>query len=97
MTSNGTKPAAKSGGDQKVRGEHGLTVYISHELKDQLKQLAKKYDRTMSDIVRGVLKIGIPMMEGLSRAGRSNLSRISEAPDKSPSGTFRRNHIRHIL
>ncbi len=68
MTSNGTKRAAKFGGDQKVRGEHGLTVYISYELKDQLKKLAKKYDRTMSDIVRGVLKIGIPMMEGLSRA-----------------------------
>jgi len=37
-------------------------------LKAQLKQLAEKYDRTTADIVRAVLRIGIPMMEGLSEA-----------------------------
>jgi len=53
---------------QSLRGEHCLNVFISYELKEKLKELAKKYDRTVADIVRSVLKIGIPMMEGLSRA-----------------------------
>ncbi len=54
--------------ESKVRGDHCLNVFVSHELKSSLKQLAEKYDRTTADIVRAVLRIGIPMMEGLSRA-----------------------------
>lgn len=53
---------------QRVRGDHCLNVFVSFELKEQLKNLAKKYDRTTSDMVRAVLRIGIPMMEGLSAA-----------------------------
>lgn len=53
---------------KKLRGEHCLNIFVSYELKEQLKTLAKKYDRTTSDMVRAVLKIGIPMMEGLSAA-----------------------------
>ncbi len=53
---------------RQVRGEHCLNVFVSYELKDRLKQLARKYDRTTSDMVRAVLRIGIPMMEGLSQA-----------------------------
>ena len=41
---------------------------MSLELKSRLEALADKYDRTVSDIVRAVLRIGIPMMEGLSQA-----------------------------
>ena len=52
----------------KARGEHTLSVFVSYQLKEQLKQLAEKYDRTTADIVRAILKIGIPMMEGLSQA-----------------------------
>lgn len=52
----------------KVRGDHCLNVFVSHELKTSLKELAGKYDRTTADIVRAVLRIGIPMMEGLSQA-----------------------------
>ena len=52
----------------KLRGEHCLNIFISYELKEQLKSLADKYDRTLSDMVRAVLRIGIPMMEGLSEA-----------------------------
>ncbi|MCK4302602.1 MAG: hypothetical protein KAW91_07495 [candidate division Zixibacteria bacterium] len=52
----------------KVRGDHCLNVFVSYELKEKLKALAKKYDRTTSDMVRAVLRIGIPMMEGLSQA-----------------------------
>ena len=53
---------------KKLRGEHCLNIFVSYELKEQIKNLAKKYDRTTSDMVRAVLKIGIPMMEGLSEA-----------------------------
>ena len=59
-----TKPSEQP----KVRGDHCLNVFVSHELKRSLKELARKYDRTTADIVRAVLRIGIPMMEGLSRA-----------------------------
>jgi len=52
----------------KTRGEHCLNVFVSHELKTRLKELAEKYDRTTADMVRAVLRIGIPMMEGLSQA-----------------------------
>ena len=51
-----------------TRGDHCLNIFVSHELKKRLKELAAKYDRTTSDMVRSVLKIGIPMMEGLSQA-----------------------------
>lgn len=57
-----TEPKAK------LRGDHCLNVFVSHELKSSLKALAAKYDRTTADMVRAVLRIGIPMMEGLSQA-----------------------------
>ncbi len=53
---------------KKLRGEHCLNVFISYELKERLNFLARKYDRTTADIVRAVLKVGIPMMEGISEA-----------------------------
>lgn len=52
----------------KVKGKHCLSIFVSHELKCSLQQLAEKYDRTTADMVRAVLKIGIPMMEGISQA-----------------------------
>ncbi len=53
---------------KKLRGDHCLSVFVSHELKARLIELAKKYDRTTADIVRALMKIGIPMMEGISEA-----------------------------
>ena len=53
---------------KKLRGEHNLNVYISYELKSRLAALAEKYDRTTADMVRAILKVGIPMMEGISEA-----------------------------
>jgi predicted DNA-binding protein len=54
--------------NRKTRGEHCLNIFVSYELKSKLKGLADKYDRTTADIVRALLRIGIPMMEGLSTA-----------------------------
>ena len=53
---------------EKVKGSHCISIFVTYELKEQLKQLAEKYDRTTADMIRAVLKIGIPMMEGLSQA-----------------------------
>ena len=51
-----------------LRGEHCLNIFVSYELKASLKELAQRYDRTLTDMVRAVLKIGIPVMEGISEA-----------------------------
>ena len=53
---------------KKLRGEHCLNIFVSYELKSRLSKLAEKYDRTLADTVRAVLKIGIPVMEGVSKA-----------------------------
>ncbi|MEZ5359937.1 MAG: hypothetical protein R3F48_14060 [Candidatus Zixiibacteriota bacterium] len=53
---------------KKLRGDHCLHVFVSYELKSRLGELAQKYDRTTADMVRAILKIGIPMMEGINQA-----------------------------
>ncbi len=53
---------------KKLRGDHCINIFVSYELKSRLNSLAEKYDRTLADIVRAVLKIGIPVMEGISEA-----------------------------
>jgi predicted DNA-binding protein len=52
----------------KIRGEHFLNVSISYQLKEKIMMLAEKYDRTMADMVRTLIKVGIPVMEGLTEA-----------------------------
>jgi len=67
---NGKKEITENGigKTRKLRGEHCLNVFISYELKEKLKNLSKRYDRTTADMVRALLNIGIPMMEGISEA-----------------------------
>jgi predicted DNA-binding protein len=57
-----------SGRITKLRGEHCLNVYVSYQLKERITSLAEKYDRTMADMVRTLIKVGIPVMEGLTEA-----------------------------
>jgi precorrin-6B methylase 1 len=52
----------------KLRGEHCLNVFISYQLKARIMKLAEKYDRTMADMVRTLIKLGIPVIEGLTEA-----------------------------
>jgi predicted DNA-binding protein len=52
----------------KLRGEHCLNVFVSYQLKERIMGLAEKYDRTLADMVRILIKIGIPVMEGLTEA-----------------------------
>lgn len=53
---------------RKLRGEHCLNIFISYELKKRISDLAEKYDRTVADIVRMLMRVGIPIMEALSKA-----------------------------
>lgn len=55
---------------RRLRGEHCLNVFVSYELKSRLQELADNYDRTVADMVRALLKVGIPVMEGISDAER---------------------------
>ena len=52
----------------KLRGEHCLNIFVSYQLKERIIKLAEKYDRTMADMVRTLIKVGIPVMEGLTEA-----------------------------
>ena len=58
----------------RLRGEHCINVFLSYELKERINQLAERYDRTMADIVRTLLKVGIPVLEGLSEAEENLIS-----------------------
>ncbi len=52
----------------KMRGEHCLTVFVSYEFKERLTRLANRHDRTVADMVRTLLRVGIPVLEGLTEA-----------------------------
>lgn len=52
----------------KLKGEHCINIFISYELKDKISRMAKRYDRTMADVVRNLIKIGIPILESLTEA-----------------------------
>lgn len=49
----------------RARGEHCIHLFVTYDLKEQVKQLAKTYDRTTAEMVRVLLRIGIPLVEGL--------------------------------
>ena len=58
----------KSRAEHHPRREHCLNVYISYELRERIRALAEKYDRTSADIVRSMLKVAVPLMEGMSQS-----------------------------
>jgi hypothetical protein len=53
---------------RKSKGDHCLNLYVSWELKEHIRGLAKRFDRPIADIARSVLKVGIPLFEGLTEA-----------------------------
>jgi predicted DNA-binding protein len=57
----------------KIHRDHNLNIFISYQLKERIMQLAEKYDRTMADTVRTLLKVAIPVMEGLTEADENIL------------------------
>jgi predicted DNA-binding protein len=65
---NFSKEGAVSKSVKKIRGEHCINIFVSYQLKERIQKLAEKYDRTMADIVRTLIKVGIPVMEGITEA-----------------------------
>ena len=59
---------------KKLRGEHCLNIFVSYELKKRIVELAERYDRTMADMVRALIKVGLPVMEGITKAEEEMLS-----------------------
>jgi predicted DNA-binding protein len=59
---------------KKLRGDHCLNVFVSYELKQRIVELADRYDRTMADMVRALIKVGLPVMEGISKAEEEMLN-----------------------
>jgi len=59
---------------KKLRGDHCLNIFVSYELKKRIVDLADRYDRTMADMVRALIKVGLPVMEGISKAEEEMLS-----------------------
>jgi hypothetical protein len=53
---------------KKLRGDHNINMQVSYELKSRLIEIARKYDRPMSDTARAVLRVGILVMEGVGAA-----------------------------
>lgn len=52
----------------KVRGDHSINITISHELKERIMRLATVYDQSLANTIRQVLRIGIPVAEGMAGA-----------------------------
>ena len=50
------------------RSGHSINIFVSYELKQELMKLARQYDCTTADMVRTLLRVGMPLMEGLSKA-----------------------------
>jgi hypothetical protein len=59
---------------KKLRGDHCLNVFVSYELKRRIVELADRYDRTMADMVRALIKVGLPVMDGISKAEEEMLN-----------------------
>jgi predicted DNA-binding protein len=67
----------------KLRGEHCLNVFVSYQLKQKVMELADKYDRTMADMVRTLIRVGIPVMEGLTEVEERMLRNAIQSARKA--------------
>lgn len=70
---------------ERVRGEHCLNVYVSYELKSRLSGLAEKYGLSLADVVRQLIKAGIPVFESLSVSQEELISGFVQLLRKSRS------------
>ena len=53
---------------KKLRGDHCVSTFVSHEFKSRLTTLADRHDRPMADMMRAVLRVGLLVMEGIGEA-----------------------------
>lgn len=78
-------PAPIAGRKGKVRGEHCLNVYASYEFKCKLAALAEKHHLSLADILRLVIKAGIPVFESLAASQEELISGFVQLLRKSRS------------
>jgi predicted DNA-binding protein len=67
----------------KTREGHYLSVQVSYETKCRIVALAEKFELSAADIVRQVLKAGLPVLESLSLAQEQLLAGYVELLRKS--------------
>ena len=60
-----------------------MNFFISYQLKKKLQTLALKYDTSLADIVRTLLKIGIPVLEGYKQAQEQAEKKVGELAEKT--------------
>lgn len=70
--------------DRSIHNKHdrSLNLQVSWELKQALEELAQRHDRTLATVVRSLLRLGIPVLNGIWEAERKMLD--------DPSGLFHR-------
>ncbi len=56
--------------------KHHLQLRLDPELKQELSRLARKYDMSLSDIVRGTLFFGLPVFDALSGLRNELVARL---------------------
>ncbi len=76
-----------SGHSESNKHDHPLNIYVSKELKQALEELARRHDRTLATVVRSLLRIGIPLLEGIWQGEERMLN--------DPSGLFSTGLSRH--
>jgi hypothetical protein len=75
-----------SGQSNPVKHDRSLNIHVSWELKQALEDLAQRYDRTLATVVRSLIRLGVPVLQGIWEAERKMLD--------DPSGLFRRGSLR---
>lgn len=57
-----TEPESKNCKDNLIH------IFVTEQLKERIKKLAGKYEQSMSDMVRTLMIVGVPMMEEMNNA-----------------------------
>lgn len=64
-----------------------MNFFISYQLKKRLSTLAQKYDTSLAEIVRTLLKIGIPVLEGYRKAQEETEKELTKLISNKISGS----------
>jgi len=51
-----------------ARGKHNINLFVSGDLKNRIKKVADRHHRTVSDLTRQVIVIGLRLFEAFSDA-----------------------------
>ena len=77
-----------SAAHKKIKHDRPLNIFVSYELKQALEELAERHDRTLTNVVRTLLTMAIPVVNAVWEAeGRllqesAGLFRRSPTPKK---------------